>query len=422
MNALPGPNDILRVELENGITLLARENFASPSVVVAGILRAGAHYVPAEMAGLAHFHGAMLMRGTQRRTFSELYEEIEANGASLGISAAGHTYRFDSKSLAEDLPLMLDLLADVIRNPSFPVDNVEKVRGQILTALEVRADDTARMASLTFNELAYRGHPYAISIEGYTETVKTITREDIVAFHERYIGPRGAIVVVVGAVQAEEAIRHVREAFGDWHRADQPARPTVPDMSRLEDVRERFVLIPGKSQADIVLGYPGPPRSAPDFQAANLANSILGVFGIYGRLGDNVRERQGLAYYSYSRLSGGLGPGPWMVSAGVAPENVERTVESIRVEIRRMVDEQVQPDELEDNKRFAKGRLTLLLETNEGVASGLLSMELHSLGLDYLQNYASQIEALTLENIQAAAQHYLDPDAYALAVAGPGTG
>jgi zinc protease len=168
-----------------------------------------------------------------------------------------------------------------------------------------------------------------------------------------------------------------------------------------------------------VLGYPGPRRSAPDYQAARMANSILGVFGLYGRLGDTVREQQGLAYYSYSRLSGGLGPGPWQINAGVAPQNVERAVESIRAEIRRIVEEPVLPEELSDNQSFFKGQLLLGLETNEGVAGSVLSMELYQLGLDYLLNYTEMVDAITIADVQAAAQAYLNPDAYALAVAGP---
>jgi zinc protease len=180
--------------------------------------------------------------------------------------------------------------------------------------------------------------------------------------------------------------------------------------------------IPGKTQSDIVLGYPGPRRSADDYQATRMANSILGVFGLMGRLGDNVREKQGLAYYSYSNLTGGLGPGPWRVAAGVAPENVDRAVESILVEIRRMVEEPVTAEELADNKAYFKGQLVLGLETNEGVAGSLMSMEMYDLGLDYLRGYSEMVDALTIDEVQVAAAHYLNPDAYALAVAGPPPG
>lgn len=416
--AVPGPDDITRVVLRNGIVVLTRENFTSPSVVVDGLLFGGALWEPAEKAGLANFHCAVLMRGTQHHRFDELYELIESNGASLEFSSGGHTYRFGSKSLAEDLPLMLNLAAEALREPTFPEEHVEKVRGQILTALRLREYDTRSMANLTFHELAYPDHPYSRSVSGYVETVTAITRDDLVAFH-RNLGPQGMIVVVVGAVKAEEAVRLVEAAFGDWENPHQAAPPQAPPAPRLAEVREKFIPIPGKTQADLVLGYPGPARHAPDYEAARMANSILGVFGLYGRLGDSVRQEEGLAYYSYSSLSGGLGPGPWRVVAGVAPQNVERAVALIRREIRRLVDEPVSEEELADNKSFFKGHLVLSLETNEGVAGSLLSMEMYHLGLDYLRRYHDIVDAITVQDVQNAAAHYLDPDVYALGMAGP---
>lgn len=419
--ALPGVDDIVRVELDNGITVLTRPNFTSPAVVVDGLVPGGALLEAPEKAGLANFHSTLLMRGTAHHTFDELYEEIESNGASLGFNAGGHSLRFGSKSLAEDLPRMLGLIAEVLREPTFPETYVERVRGQVLTSLQIRAHNTRSMAALKFLELAYPpDHPYRTSLNGYIETVTGLTRDDVVAF-QRLLGPAGAIVVVVGAVTPDDAVQMVTGALGDWHNEGQAPAPVAPPAPRIEEVRTAFVPIPGKSQADIVLGYPGPMRRAPDYQAARMANSILGVFGMYGRLGDSVRQAQGLAYYSYSSLTGGLGPGPWRVIAGVAPDRVEQAVESIRAEIRRLVEEPVGEDELAENKSFFKGQLVLGLETNEGVAASISSMELYDLGLDYLERYGEMIDALTVEDVQAAARRYLDPDAYALAVAGPQT-
>jgi zinc protease len=156
-----------------------------------------------------------------------------------------------------------------------------------------------------------------------------------------------------------------------------------------------------------------------EFLDARVCNTILGVFGLMGRLGDKVRDEQGLAYYSYSHLSGGPGPGPWRVVAGVNPDNVSRAVDSIRGEIRRICEQPVEPEELRDSQAFLTGSMPLQLETNEGVASAILTMERYRLGLDYLQRYRDLIDRVTPERVQAAARRWLDPDAYALAVAGP---
>ncbi len=417
--SIPGPNDITRHELPNGIVVLVRENHSSPSVVVSGYLRVGAYDERPEQAGLAAFTASTLMRGTTHRTFEQIYEELESVGASVGISGGTHTTGFGTKSLVEDLPLTLDILADALRCPTFPYDEVEKLRGEILTDLGERAHDTQRMAGLTFHELAYpEEHPYARSLIGYAETVNALGRDDLAEFYAGGYGPQGMVIVVVGAVKTGDALTQVEDAFGDWE-GNIYERTPLPEVARITEIREGVVSIPGKTQSDIVLGYPGPSRFEPDFLDAIVCNTILGVFGLMGRLGERVRDEQGLAYYSFSRVDGGPGPGPWRIVAGVNPVNVERSIASIRAEVARICEEQVDEGELDDNKAFITGSLPLRLETNEGVTRAILDMERYGLGLDYLQRYAGLIGEITPERVQAVAQRWLDPDAYAVAIAGP---
>jgi zinc protease len=417
--AFPGPNDIERHELPNGIVLLVRENHASPSAVVTGLLQVGALDEKTEQAGLADFTASTLTHGTEGRSFEEIYEEIESVGASFGVSGGTHSTGFGAKSLGEDLPVVLDVLADVLRRPSFPEQEVEKLRGEILADLAERAHDTQRMATLAFYEMAYpKDHPYAVSASGYPETIAAIERDDLIEFYASGYGPMGMIITVVGAVNTDDVLIQVRDAFSDWEGETYQREP-LPEVGRITEVRRRAVSIPDKSQSNIVLGYPGPSRTHPDYLDARVCNTILGVFGLMGRLGEKVRDEQGLAYSSYSHLSGGPGPGPWRVVAGVDPANVARAVESIRAEIRRICEEPVDEEELRDSQAYLTGSMPLHLETNEGVASTMLSMERYDLGLDYLQRYADLIERVTVERVQAAAQRWLDPDAYALAIAGP---
>jgi zinc protease len=417
--SIPGPENITRRELPNGIVVLVRENHASPAVVVQGYLHVGARDEQPEQAGLSAFAADVLLRGTENRSFEQIYEALESVGASISVSGATHTTGFGTKSLAEDLPLALGILADALRHPTFPSGEVEKLRGEILTDLEERAHDTRGMASLTFYELTYPpDHPYSRSVDGYTETVGGIGRDDLAAFYAGGYGPQGMVVAVVGAVETADALAQIEAAFGDWQGSAYERTP-LPEAPRIAEVRERFVPIPGKTQSDIMLGYPGPARTSPDFLEAVVCNSILGIFGLMGRLGEKVREEQGLAYYSYSRVDGGAGPGPWRVIAGVNPANVEQAVVSIRAEVRRICEELVDAEELADNKAFITGSLPLRLETNEGVARTILDMERYDLGLDYLQRYDALINAITAAQVQAVAQRWLDPDAYALAIAGP---
>lgn len=417
--SIPGPSEIRRQELPNGIVVLVRENHASPSVVVSGQLTVGSYDETDDRAGLAAFTASALARGTARRTFDQIYDEVESVGASFGISAGIHHTGFGAKSLAEDLAMVFDVLADVLRNPTFPPAEVEKLRGEILTDFEERAQDTRRMAALTFRQLAYpEGHPYRRSRAGYAETIAGLTRDDLVAFYQGGYSPSGMVVVIVGAVETKRAVAQVEAAFGDWDGTVYPRRP-LPPVPQLGQVRKQHVQIPGKTQSDVVLGYPGPARTDPAFLDAMMCNTILGVFGMMGRLGEKVRDEQGLAYYSYSQIEGGPGPGPWTVIAGVSPASVEQALESIRAEIRRISREPVAGEELADSQAFLVGSLPLRLETNEGVARAILEMERYELGLDYLQRYGDLIREITPERVLAAARRWLDPDAYALAVAGP---
>ncbi len=416
--SIPGPQDIARRELD-GIIVLVRENHSSPSVVVSGYLRVGAYDERPEQAGMSAFTAGALMRGTVNRTFEQIYEEVESVGASVGVSGGTHATGFGTKSLVEDLPLALDVLADVLRHPIFPRDEVGKLRGEFLTDLEERTHNTRRMAGLTFHELTYpKEHPYARSLIGYTETISELSRDDLAEFYAGGYGPQGMVIVVVGAVETGDALAQIEDAFGNWEGRNYERTP-LPQVSRITEARERTVFIPGKTQSDIILGYPGPARAEPDFLDAVVCNSILGVFGLMGRLGEKVRDEQGLAYYSFSRVDGGLGPGPWRIVAGINPTNVEEAIASIRAEIGRIREELVGEEELADNKAFITGSLPLRLETNGGVARAILNMERYGLGLDYLQRYTSLINEITVKRVQAVAQRWLDPDAYALAIAGP---
>jgi zinc protease len=177
--------------------------------------------------------------------------------------------------------------------------------------------------------------------------------------------------------------------------------------------------MPQKSQSDIVVGWPGPLRSAPDYLDASMANTILGVFGMMGRLGQKVREEQGLAYYAYSRLHGGLGPAPWYISTGVDPDNVELALESIFQEVNRLRSEPVPEEELADSQAYRKGSLPVGLETSGGLASVITDIELYELGLDYLHKLPAKLESITIQSVQMAAVKYLDTEQVVIAVAGP---
>lgn len=416
--SLPGPEDITRVILANGITVLTRPNFNSPSVVIQGYLPAGALFDPIDQLGLADFTALALPRGTTHRDFQQIFDALESVGASLGVDGGTHTSGFSGRALVEDVDLLLEMLSEVLRQPSFLPEQVERLRGQLLTGLAIRAQDTAERASMAFDEIVYHGHPYSRPLDGYPETIQAIRREDMIDFHRKAYGPRGMVIAIVGALEAEKAVESVAQALGDWNNPEQQLPPDLPTVLPLHETVVRQVHIPGKSQADLVMGVAGPRRRSDDFLAASLGNNVLGQFGLYGRIGRVVREQAGLAYYASSSLSGGIGPGPWLFSAGVEPGNLERVIELIIVETKRFIQEPVSHAELADSQANYIGRLPLSLETNAGVTGALLNLERYDLGLDYYQRYPALINAVTPEEVLAVTRRYLDPDRLAITYAG----
>jgi len=418
--ATPGPHDVTRHTLSNGLTVLVRENHVSPTVVLQGYVKAGGLYDTDETAGLARLTAATARRGTVTRTFQEINEAIESVGASLSMAAGRHLTGFSGKSLGEDMALLIEILADILQHPNLPDAELHKVRGQVITSLRQAEDNTQRKASREFRALCYpAGHPYARSPEGTLETVPNLQRDQLVAFYKRFYSPRGAVIAVVGDVKADEIVSRLEDTLGGWQSPGDDTPYEIPPAPRPDGAQQTIVPMFNKTQADLVWGLPALPRSSPDYYAARVANAILGQVGLMGRLGANVRDRQGLAYYASSSLEADLGTGPWIVYAGVAPGDIDRAVESILFEIARLRNELVTEEELTDAQDYLTGILPLRLETNDGVAGALVEIELYGLGLDFLLRYPGLIRGMTREDVHAVTQKYLDTENYALAIAGP---
>jgi zinc protease len=417
--SLPGPNDIYRAVLSNGITVLARSNFHSPSVSMGGYLPAGAIFESDSKLGLADFVSASLMRGTQKHSFDAIYNELESVGASMGFDAGVHNTSFGGRSLVEDLPLLLKLLSESLRTPVFPKNEIEKLRAQWLTGLAMRAQDTSDMAAMAFDRMLFDGHPYSRPSGGVVETIKSITRRDMEEFHRSHYGPRGMVIAIVGAIDPKKAVDAVERAIGGWQVPGQVGAPTMPPLKPVKKTVRHHHVLAGKSQSDLVIGMIGPRRKDPEFFSASLGNSILGQFGMMGRIGEVVREKSGLAYYAFSSLNSGVGPGSWEVSAGVNPKNLKKAIELIEKELRRFIKNGVTKDELADSQSSYIGRLPLSLESNSGVVGAMLNIERYQLGDDYYYRYESLVRAVTRADVLETARTYIDPDRLVISTAGP---
>jgi len=405
--------------LSNGMIALIQRNPNTPTVTVRGEVRVGAIHEPAAKSGLAVFTGAALIRGTARRTFQQIVAETEALGASVNAGGGLHGSGFAGRALAEDLPLIVGMLADMLQQPTFPAQEIERLRGQFLMGLRENEQETRTQASRAARALLFPPeHPYSRLSTGTIETVQSISREDLAQFHRQY-HPAATTIAVVGDVQPPAVIERLEQAFGGWE--PQAALPVLqlPAVPPLQGVRRRDIVLGGKVQSDLIWAVHGLSRTDPDFYAASVANMILGRIGLGGRLGDNVRERQGLAYSCGSSLDADLGAGPWAALAGVNPANVDRAIGAIVHEIAQFRADGPTAEELSDAQDYMTGSLALGLETNDGIAGTLLAIERYDLGLDFISRYPSIIRAIDAEQIVEVSRKYLSTENYVVVTAGP---
>jgi zinc protease len=299
---------------------------------------------------------------------------------------------------------------------------VSKRQADCVSAIRQDEDSTSVRAVETLFELLYgAAHPYGRRAKGTVESVEGITRADLVAFHAERFRPAALSLAIVGHVAAEHALTRAAIELDGWSGASlhDPAFPPPPAADIKGPRRQRVMELPGKAQSDIAYGFTAIRRLDPRYDAYFVMNNILGQFGLGGRLGDNIRERQGMAYYAFSTLDPSVGVGPLIVRAGVDPDNVGRTLEAIDAEVRAMGKDGPTATELAQTQQFLIGSIPRTLETNAGIASFLQSEEQFGLGLDYDRRLADDIRAVTLDEVRAAAAELLHPERAAVAVAGP---
>lgn len=413
------PENVTRAELSNGIVVLVKENHTNASISLRGRLRTGAMYENDATAGLASFTASALQRGTKRFSFQQLNELYDSVGMSFGAGAGTEIGTFGGKSLTEDFETLLSVAEQVLRAPTFPEKEMEKLRGQIVTGLREAEDDTRYVAWRKFQELSFpKGHPYHRPDDGTEATVKKLTRAKLAEFHTKYYRPNGAIFVIVGDIDSQRAIDLIAKHFGEW-KGKKGIPFAIADAPGATHPMREDITLEGKMQSDVVMGYPGIKRDDPDFYPLRTTDLIFGQLGLSGRLGENVRDKMGLCYYVYSSLNAGIGAGSWMIGTGVNPRNVDLAIEAIGDQVRRLRTEGVTPDELSHAQDFMTGSLALRLETNDGVANTLADMELYGLGMDYIVRYADLFRAVTREQILRVAEKYARLEDAVIVTAGP---
>lgn len=408
-----------RRRLASGAVVTIQETPIIPAVTISAAVRAGCLYEPDDLPGLAYFTGRVIDRGTAFRSAGELAEALDDRGVTLKVSVNRHVLTVSCTCLSDDFQDILAIVADVLREPSFPPDEIAKRRGEIVTRLRQDEENPAVRASDALQALLYGpAHPYGRPAKGTIAAIERTDRAALRAFHADRFAPAALSLVVVGDVETGRALDAVERAFDGWTAAIPAERP-VPDVPGTSGRRRTDIEIPDKSQTDIAYGFTTISRLNPAYYAYWVMNTIFGQFGLGGRLAENIRERQGMAYYAFSAFDPSIGPGPLVIRAGVDPRNVDRAIAAIDAEVHALGTAGPLPEELAETKQFLVGSIPRLLETNQAIAAFLQTSEFFGLGLDHDRRLASLIGAVGMDEVRRAAAAVLDPDRAAVAVAGP---
>lgn len=407
--------DATRTVLPNGLVLLHSERSHLPLVKAVLLVRSGAARDPVEKQGLASITASMLTEGTRDLTSDEFSKELDFIGASIGASASHDTMSVSLSVLSKDIEKGFRLFAGAIRKPAFRSEELKRIKKLQLDSLLSMKEDPDFIASRAFTEKVFGSHPYARYSGGTPESIRSIRRKDLKAFHREHFTPGNSILAVVGDIGREELDSLIERYFGDWEGRD-PGLDPLPEPA--PGGPSRVLKDMDISQANIFLGHLGIERSHPDYYPVQVMNYSLGGGGFSSRLMDRVRDELGLAYDIRSVFIPYMRSGLFYVNVQTANENAPKVLGEIRGIIDKVRKEGVTAEELEAAKAYLTGSFPRRLDTMGKLAGLLVSVEYFGLGLDYPEKYIAAVNAVTLEDTREAARRHIRPGDFVLSVAG----
>jgi zinc protease len=398
--------DIKRTVLPNGLTVLHVERHNLPIVMVTLLVKASPLDEPPEKAGLANLTAELLTEGTKKRKATDISEEIEFIGASLGASADSDYTLITLSVLKKDIEKGFELFSDIVLNPTFPEDEIIRNKDLIKGSLKQSEEEPSFVASRAFKKAVYGEFPYGRLVTGSAETIDAIGKGDILRFHAELYRPNNAFLSVVGDLTRDELNSLVSRFFSEWKAGDIPKRPSS---SAPVKKRETILIDKDLTQANIILGHGGVSRGNPDYYAVSVMNYILGGGGFSSRLMQTVRDEMGLAYDIHSFFAPYKEGGLFEVAVQTKNESANTVIGVIGEQVKRIRTEQITDQELEDAKAYLTGSFPRKLDTNRKIANFLAAVEFYGLGLDYVEKYPFFIKSLTNDDVLRVAKKYLDP-------------
>jgi zinc protease len=401
--------------LPNGLQVVVVLHHEQPAVTMRLLVRAGSASDPKDKLGLARLTASLLDQGTTSKSAQEMNDAIDFLGGAMGASAGTDLTFAHMVVMKDSFETGMRMLSDMARHPAFAASEIERQRQQTVSSLRVNLEDPEYVANSVFDRLVYGFHPYGLPDIGTAETLGSITRNDIVAFHQRYFTPNNAILAVVGDVGSEEAFSMAKKIFGDWERRDVPSQKYTdpPDPTR------RVVIVnkPDAVQTELRVGHIGIPRNHPDYMAVNLAVRILGGEGS-NRLHQVLRTERGLTYGAQANMDALKETGDFQAETNTRSDATGEVLRLIVDEFWRMQRDRVGTIELDNAKAYLTGSFPLTIETPDSIAMQVVTVLFYGLPLQELQTFRERVNAVTVDDIQRVSQKYLRPDRLSVVLVG----
>jgi zinc protease len=390
-------------QLPNGLTVYVLEDHRLPAVRMRLLMHAGTLFQP--KPGVAEMTASMLTEGTQTRPYRQLAEEIESIGANVNAGAETDTATLSASGLSESTDTLIALMADVLLHPTFPADRLERIKFQQTSQISQRRTNPTALTAELAARVFYGGTPYA-RISPKAPEIAAVTQSDLVAYHDAYYRPNGALLGVSGDVDVKTLRAKLETALADWKPADKTAELPPADFKPKETTKVYLVDRPGSAQTVLQFGNLAVRYKDPDYIPLVVANRILGG-GSSGRLFQNIREQKGYTYGAYSALNASQWPGVWSASASVRTPVTEPAAHEFLNEFSRLQEQTVPDSELEQAKRSLIGSFAGTMESAEGILDRTLVLVQNGLPLDYWDTYPAHIEAVSAADVQRVARQYL---------------
>ena len=402
--------------IARGVRCLLYRTIDNPTVAVHGSIRSGTVTEPKNQQGIAELATRLLIRGSRKLGPEKIADSLESVGAAISFRNTPDAIAFQARMTSPWMQRVLDILSECLTRPSFDKRDLEKEKEELLTDIRLRDDDPTRRGIRELLQRVYpKNHPYSQDRFGTAESVKKIERTSLVDFFENNVAKAPVILAFAGQFKPDQALKWSGRTFGE--REDSSRLKTFPGTG--PDPTKKEIVMAHKSQTEILMGTLAVNRLDPDYEPLNLLNAILGELGFMGRLGQRVRDKEGLAYSCTSFLNAGLQGGNWTALAGVNPKNVDRAKKLMEEEIQRVIDEPVLDQELEDAKENQTGSALMELESTEGVARTSHNLIHYGLGLDYFAKRRQLFRKINKGHLQEMAGKYLQPSRTSSVIVGP---